>query len=64
MARQTFEDGSKESLLRNILTSAAAAQPTGMIPADEHRARVTHLKRLKADRAARKAVNFAAHKKC
>ena len=40
------------------------AAPTGQIPADEHQAHCAELKRIKAERQARKAERFAAHKKC
>jgi hypothetical protein len=59
-----FQDNSKEAFFRQVLNAAASSKASGMIPADEHRARCNELKRLKAERAAKKAERFAAHKKC
>ena len=59
-----FEDEGKSALMRKILESARSAAPENLIGADAHRARMSELKRRKADRAAKRAERFAAHQKC
>jgi len=63
-APNAFEDSSKNAMFQQILSSAKTSRPSGMIPADEHRARCEELKRVRAERQALKAERFAAHKKC
>ena len=59
-----FEDSSKNAMFQQILSAAKTSKPSGMIAADEHRARCEELKRVRAERQALKAERFAAHKKC
>eukprot|EP00966_Prymnesium_polylepis_P040537 940545-Prymnesium_polylepis.1 len=55
-----FEDAGKEDMLRRILRDASRQEPTNLIPADEHRALMTELKRKKAEALVAKAARWQA----
>ena len=59
-----FEDEQKQDLFAQVLAAARNAAPVQLIGIDRHRAHMEELKRVKAERNAKKAERFAKHLKC
>ena len=59
-----FEDEQKQDLFAQVLQAAKNAAPVQLIGIDRHRAHCEELKRVKAERMAKKAERFANHQKC